>query len=378
MFTQLFAKITRTQAIISGLFFGMLVAYALLSWPHPLKLFSFLVKPTPVLADDAVISSSAAAAELPETSSSSDVSSSMVATATEQDLDVQGFVATVKVLTDLVQHKNPTAAFNALRSLEARDPRVATQCHDLAHAIGDAAYLKYGNFKDAFAYNDYMCGSGYIHSLVVNTFKETEDPTPLINTICAGQDGYCFHGIGHGLMFFTHNDVPSALDYCAKLESSEEAARCSEGVFMQNFEAGQDDPTPYVYVNDPLKLCRDEPRYKTACYLYAGEYLAASVTLNSDVFALCDASEPKWNWKCVSGMGAYIMAIHLSDPKHAERVCNGAASQTTRNSCIDGMVSYTLVNYNSIPRAEALCSSLEAQNQVACQKSLDARRAFYQ
>jgi hypothetical protein len=292
--------------------------------------------------------------------------------------EVKDFNSAADLLTKLAQEQDPLAAFHKLQTLSANDPKVAVQCHNLTHVIGDAAYKKYGSFEEAMKYADYMCGSGYIHSLVSNAFKNTQDPSIIVNSICQGQDGYCFHGIGHGLMFYTDNDVPKALSYCAMLDTSEHQARCSEGVFMQNFEPGGDDPTPYVYKDDPLKLCRDEPRYKSGCYIYAAEYLASKQPMSSDAFDLCDVSELAWHNKCVSGMGSYFMAVHLSDPQLVERVCDKAGNANSVSACIDGMVSYHLVNYNSIPKTTELCASMSVADQPACRVALEARKAFYQ
>ena len=288
------------------------------------------------------------------------------------------FVQTAQYLQSLVKNADPSAAFTQLALLAAHDPKIAIDCHELTHEIGDAAYDKYGSFKAAFIYNDYMCGSGYIHSLVVNTFLNTTDPSTIINSICDGQDGYCFHGIGHGLMFFTHNDVPKAIEYCDELRTPEQKNRCSEGVFMQNFQPGQDDPTPYVYPNDPLKVCRDQSTYKTACYLYAGEYLAAHWDKISPLFDMCTASEAKYVTRCDSGIGAYLMALHIRDAKQAEAVCNTAPSVAITHACIDGMVSYHLVDYSSISKTQAMCDSLLTANQATCNASLNIRRRFYQ
>ena len=379
MLQALQTSLYRTRVIFLALLAYLACSLIAVSLHHSVVLTPRLASPSPGSSSASVPAQpSSASSELPAAAASTS-STDAFATSTEStDIEIQGFVATSKVLTDLVAQKNPTAAFAKLKSLVAQDPKIAVQCHNLSHAIGDAAYLKYGSFTAAYAYNDFMCGSGYIHSLVVNAFKETDNPTPIVKEICAGQDGYCYHGIGHGLMFFTHNDVPKAVAYCNELNDSEDAARCSEGVFMQNFEAGQDDPTPYVYATDPLRLCRDEPRYKTACYLYAGSYLATGWRTNPDIFSLCDASETKFHWKCISGMGAYLMAVHLGNPKQAEQMCDSAKTLAIQNSCIDGLVSYDLVNYNSIPTTEAFCASLEVGNRKTCENSLDARRQFYQ
>src|SRR5688572_13781768 len=52
-------------------------------------------------------------------------------------------------LQALVKNENPRAAFRELRAAMARDPHLANICHEFTHYIGDAAFEKYRNFKDA-------------------------------------------------------------------------------------------------------------------------------------------------------------------------------------------------------------------------------------
>ena len=280
-------------------------------------------------------------------------------------------------LQTIVQNQDPSFAFASLQSLVDQNPRLINRCHDLTHAIGDAAFLKYGNFKDAMKFNDYMCGAGYIHALVIGALKNTTDPSPIINSACVGQDGYCYHGIGHGLMFFTDDDVPKALAYCSTFDTAEHAARCSEGVYMQNFEAAADDPTPFVYPEDPLRLCREETKYKPACYHYTGSYLAKIHKSEPNIFTYCDVADADYISKCVSGMGAYLLSAHLNDASIAIHICETTPNAKTTNACIDGLVSYDLVNFNSIPHTEALCASVSKEWQATCTASLDARKNFY-
>lgn len=283
------------------------------------------------------------------------------------------------LLSDLVRDQDPPAAFAKLRQLMAGSAAIADDCHMLTHTIGNAAFAKYGSFEAAIKYNDDLCGSGYVHALIINSFSEVPDPTTMINTICAGRDGYCYHGIGHGTMFFTQNDVPRSLALCATLDTSEHQARCSEGVFMQNFESTkmQMYPTPYFYPDDSLKVCRETPNFKTACYIYAGEYFAQQWKTNPQLFSLCSGSEKGYVNECVSGIGDYLMAVNLANPQKALSVCDNAPDTTTTAACVDGLVSYYLVNYNSIAQTQTFCNTLSGDDNTTCNASLQARAPYY-
>ncbi|HSR88783.1 MAG TPA: hypothetical protein VLK22_00075 [Candidatus Udaeobacter sp.] len=283
-------------------------------------------------------------------------------------------------LDEIVKNQNPAAAFAQLRRLMA-DDNVASRCHLLAHTIGESAFIKYKNFKEAIKFNDDICGSGYVHGLAINVLNASANPTDTIHSLCDGMDGFCYHGIGHGLMFYTKNNVPDSANYCLTLDTNEHQTRCSEGVFMQNFESSelQMYATPYFFPNDPLKICRTETHFKPACYLYAGAYLAKqNLKTNTDLFSACNFSESGYINQCVSGMGSYIMATNLNNPKKAESICEQIDNQAVKSACIDGLVSYHLVNYNSIEKTETFCASLEAANQPACNTSLLKRKQYYQ
>ena len=49
----------------------------------------------------------------------------------------------------------------------------------------------------------------------------------------------CYHGIGHGLMFYTANDLPRSLKMCEGFDTDFSRSNCANGVFMENFNADQ-------------------------------------------------------------------------------------------------------------------------------------------
>ena len=73
-------------------------------------------------------------------------------------------------------------------------------CHGLTHNIGHDAYDKYG-FSAAMQQGDDTCGSGYFHGVIEKHFVNDAAVLKTFKTICKPNDGRCFHGIGHGLMF---------------------------------------------------------------------------------------------------------------------------------------------------------------------------------
>src|SRR5204863_190992 len=48
----------------------------------------------------------------------------------------------------------------------------------------------------------------------------------------------CVHGLGHGLMIYSLNDLPYSLHVCDQLATMWDRSSCTGGVFMQNFLPG--------------------------------------------------------------------------------------------------------------------------------------------
>lgn len=146
---------------------------------------------------------------------------------------------------------------------------------------------------------------------------------------------------------------------------------------MQNFEDHQMYPTPYVYMDDPLRLCREEGKFKPACYLYAGAYLAEHFEGESGIFQVCAGAEEDRVIECVRGIGHFLIGNYLDDKDQAIAICDSATSEQVKNACIDGLVSYHLVIYNSVSTTETFCASFPEEDQDTCMASVEARKMFY-
>jgi hypothetical protein len=80
-----------------------------------------------------------------------------------------------------------------------------------------------------------ICGSGYIHGVIEEHFAHVKDVNTEMFKVCATQEGKCFHGVGHGFMYYTYNDLPQSLQLCDKYTDSFARINCYDGVFMENF-----------------------------------------------------------------------------------------------------------------------------------------------
>ena len=147
------------------------------------------------------------------------------------------------------------------------DEALLRSCHPLVHDIGHAAYEKYGDVAEAMKYQNEVCNSGYLHGIIERRFEESDDILADVNSMC---DPYrrgsylgwqCYHGLGHGVMFYTSNDLPRSLEMCDALERDFDRSNCANGVFMENFSADQKlHVSDYLKESDPFYPCAEQER----------------------------------------------------------------------------------------------------------------------
>ncbi len=282
-------------------------------------------------------------------------------------------------LVNLVKNATPTEALGALRQDMERDSRVFRQCHALAHEVGRAAYGKLKSFSGAVLYQDDICGSGYLHGIIETYFTQLSDIRTTMKTLCAPLNGKCFHGVGHGLMYASQNDLPGSITLCNTYKLSSQKVQCAEGVFMENFGADAvDHPSAYLRPDDMFFPCRTQHDPFTAvCYFYAPRYfISIHPDAFDDAFTTCEKVDKQYRFACVKGVGSTAMKYTMQDPASVEQLCmrHGPVLETP---CIEGMVSYYMVNFASTQKALTLCNQLSAAHQLLCRAVVRDSRDFF-
>ena len=285
----------------------------------------------------------------------------------------------------LVRDEDPRVALERLRDEIETNDALLRSCHPLVHDIGHAAYEKYGDVGEAMKYQDEVCNSGYLHGIIESHFEDSENPLATMKTMC---DRYpegsyvswqCYHGLGHGVMFYTANDLPRSLEMCDALESDFDRRNCANGVFMENFNADQKlHLSKFLKESDPFYPCMEQPeRHKANCYLYAPTYF---LSLNEGEYAAalewCEGAEAGFKSQCAYGVGTQAMKENLNDPKSVESTCmNGDPEQTA--PCIEGMVGLYINHYGSLEPARELCTRLEPASRRTCYGSVAAYKSLF-
>ena len=280
-------------------------------------------------------------------------------------------------LGDIVKEQNPRAALKELASRMKTDKFVFKNCHFMAHEIGRLSYDKYGDFDTALQYQDTTCSDGYLHGVIEEKFvKFPHNNHEIITAVQSICNRYtypdrCWHGVGHGLMFFTSNDLPAALQICDTYPLLKARYRCYEGVFMENFLSDPNNhPSAYLDPDDPFTPCPDEPsKFKPTCYFYVPIYY---LKLNHDDYASainwCQSAEIGYESACVRGVGSLAMKYNIDNPKYVEKICMKAPSNQI-SACISGMVSYHKTFFGITPKTPSLCNVLDPAHVNACRSA---------
>lgn len=282
-------------------------------------------------------------------------------------------------LAKTVIEKDPAAALAEMHIVVASDEAILAQCHSIGHSIGNTAMKKYKDVSTALRYSDEFCGSGYIHGVIETAIGNSTNLYDDLLTLCPKDSGNCLHGVGHGLMYYTENDIPKSLHYCDTFPAKREQLFCAEGVFMEHFNTDiLSHTTHYLKSDDTTFPCTlQKEQYKGPCYFYSPDYyLQLHPTDYKGAFAVCNSVETKFIPTCINGNASRMMKRNLLEPKLVERQCM-LLQKEYQNFCIDGMVSYYVVNYYSLAKGRDLCSQLEDSNKTQCLNSVAARKTLF-
>lgn len=284
----------------------------------------------------------------------------------------------------LITSSSPALALETLKSWMSLYPGISRSCHGLVHHIGHEVYKKYGDFAEAMKSQDDVCGSGFLHGVIESHFATVADVQAEMNTICNAYttthtQAKCYHGVGHGIMFYTNNDLPKSVAYCGQYTEKEATIRCAEGVFMENFNTETDaHASLYLNAENPAEVCVNQPgAFKAACYFYAPlHYLSIHVDAYADALSWCLEQKAGYTNICAMGVGSRAIKQHIADPVFVESVCAAGTAEQMR-WCLDGMVSYYLVHVDSLAKARSMCSLLREDHQELCFASIASRKGAF-
>ena len=303
-----------------------------------------------------------------------------------EELSLEEYDKVKNELVAIMKEQDPRAALLELRERIKDDDALLRSCHAIVHDLGHVAYEHYKDFGEAMKYQDEICNSGYLHGIIETHFSKSDDVFDEMKVVC---DPYpvekylsweCYHGVGHGVMYYTDNDLIKSLELCGVYENSFARSTCTNGVFMENFNVDQKlHVSKFLNPNDPFYPCGEQASdQKADCYLYAPIYYL-SLHKNDYKGALkwCEGTELPYESTCVQGVGAQAIKENLNTPKFVEQICmNGRSAQV--GACIRGMVGLFINHHGSLEPAQDLCEKLRITNREACYDAIELSSPLFE
>jgi cytochrome c553 len=250
---------------------------------------------------------------------------------------------------NVAYYDGPETALARLATYMRTNQEVNSGCHQIAHEIGHAGYVRYhDNAAQALANGSMTCWSGYYHGVIERAFGGVprSKVASMARSLCTGKAinktyfllYQCVHGLGHGLMIYSLNDLPYSLGVCDHLATAWDRTSCTGGVFMQNFLPGpmQIAPTKWLSKQDLLYPCdKVRDRDKLYCYLMVTSRILPVVHYDfRKAAAWCRRAETGWVATCFQSFGRDASGYSVQNPRKIVQLCHLAGSM--ERECIYG------------------------------------------
>lgn len=284
----------------------------------------------------------------------------------------------------ITSDKSSAEAFVDLRKAYDSSPFVRSQCHQLTHIIGREEAKKHSTISKTYKYGDSFCWSGFYHG-AVEQFAKEYGPKRLfsdINSMCADvrvETRYsfyhynCAHGIGHGVMTVSDNELFASLKSCDRVTDQWERASCYGGVFMENIMS---DPasntghtTKYLKPEEPMYPCTAVDNiYKSSCYTMQSSYALKQINYDfSKMFDLCSDVGANFELACYLSIGRDASGNSVSSTPKTIASCSEGHTVIQRTQCAVGAVKDFISYYHDDTKAKELCLGFEeTEVQTTC------------
>jgi cytochrome c553 len=277
---------------------------------------------------------------------------------------------------NLAYHEGPQKALALLATDDRSIPGVHSDCHQISHWVGHAGLAYYKNDAgQALSHGAMTCNSGYYHgvlqvalaglprNVVVRKSQHLCD-APAVNT-----DDFllyqCVHGLGHGLMIYSGDDLPWSLKTCHKLLTDFNRISCTGGVFMQNLDTTMG-VSRYLSAKNPIYPCNIvADRDKVYCYLMVTSRILKLDGYNwSKTAVWCRKSEPGWVATCFQSFGRDASGATQYNPQATIQLCLRAGKDA--DECLYGASRDYANNYAGGKEAARLCNMSPARYRAYC------------
>ena len=281
---------------------------------------------------------------------------------------------------NLTVKEGPVKALAQLATDDSSVAAVHADCHQISHWIGRAGLVYYKrDAGQALSHGAMTCNSGYYHGVlqlalaglprnaVVKKSQHLCD-TPAVNT----EDFLlyqCVHGLGHGLMIYSSDDLPWSLRTCHKLLTDFDRVSCTGGVFMQNLDTTMG-ASRYLSKKDPIYPCNTvAERDKVYCYLMVTSRINTLDGFNWRKTAdWCRRSERGWVETCFESYGRDASGASQYVPRKTVALCLQAGPNAS--DCMYGAARDYANNYAGGPDSSRFCAASPARFRARCYEGI--------
>jgi cytochrome c553 len=277
---------------------------------------------------------------------------------------------------NLAFREGPTKALAQLDNDSRTISGVRADCHQITHWVGHAGLARYhGNAAEALAHGAMTCNSGYYHGVIERSLSGVprSEVVHIARRLCTSESVtkeefllyQCVHGLGHGLMIYSGDDLPWSLRTCHQLNDDFDRVSCTGGVFMQNLATGMV-TSRFLKQDDPIYPCNAVGRQdKVYCYL-----MVTSRILTLDGYdwhktaQWCRRSERGWVATCFQSFGRDASGFSNYQPKETVRLCLQAGKDA--GECFYGAARDYGNNYAGGPQSSRFCVATPARYRGRC------------
>ena len=281
---------------------------------------------------------------------------------------------------NIAYNQGPQKALALLATDDRTISGVHADCHQITHWVGHAGLLYYKNNAGvALSHGAMTCNSGYYHGVLQLALaglpkdKVVKKSQHLCDAPAVNTDDFllyqCVHGLGHGLMIYSGDDLPWSLKTCHKLLTDFDRISCTGGVFMQNLDTTMG-VSKYISSKNPLYPCNIvAERDKVYCYLMVTSRILTLTGFNwQKTAAWCRKSEAGWVATCFQSMGRDASGATRYIAKNTLQLCSYAGKN--EGECIYGASRDYANNYAGGKEAAVLCNDSPKRYRGYCYEGI--------
>lgn len=264
-------------------------------------------------------------------------------------------------------------------------------CHVFAHTVGRLTYNSLG--ENAIHKNITLCHSGYQHGVMAAFINATgtRDLVKRLDNICEEADSNfgkltCYHGVGHGLMAYYGNDLPTAVDRCLTLGDRFKQSNCLVGTFMENIgsrvgDSVSDHPTVWLKDDDlhyPCNAIDQSQQVQNMCYSIQPDWM--NRFYKNDILKVmqeCMKAPEKSRSSCFFGVGQETAFFATrSDYKKIAELCSQVPDQSDYQDRCFNAAELIILDFwgpNITNQGEEYCKAVPERFLENCKKVLNDR-----